>query len=195
MTERLRRLTEAELDDAQREVYRSIAGGPRASVRQLFDLKDAAGALNGPFGLMLHVPRLGAPLQELGSAIRYSTSLSDRAREIAILKVAAATESSFEWYAHERVGAAVGLTPDELEALRQSRFSSVDRIEEAVSRLCDVLLADGRLTDDEYDGLVEALGEEQMLETAVLVGYYLTLARMMAAFCVEAPAPSVVEAG
>jgi 4-carboxymuconolactone decarboxylase len=35
--------------------------------------------LTGPFGVMLHEPALGAPLQELGSAIRYASGLSAHA--------------------------------------------------------------------------------------------------------------------
>ncbi|XUR32146.1 hypothetical protein ACQY74_000173 (plasmid) [Rhizobium leguminosarum bv. trifolii] len=73
---------------------------------------------------MLHVPALGLPLQELGAAIRYGTRLSDRVREIAILCVAAETDSAFERYAHERVGRAVGLGETELNDLAASRFSA-----------------------------------------------------------------------
>ncbi|WP_239460169.1 carboxymuconolactone decarboxylase family protein [Nocardioides daejeonensis] len=43
--------------------------------------------------------------------------MTDRGREIAILMVAVATASDFEWYAHERVGLAVGLSEAELAAL------------------------------------------------------------------------------
>ena len=47
------------------------------------DLVDEDGRLEGPFNAFLLQPRLGGPLQALGAAVRYGTSLSDRAREIA----------------------------------------------------------------------------------------------------------------
>src|SRR6476620_489362 len=99
---RLRSLTKEELNDGQLALYNSIVSGPRSTGPQHFHLMDHAGALTGPFGIILHSPVLGRPLQELGAAIRYQTSRSDRIRELAILSVAADTDSSFERYAHER---------------------------------------------------------------------------------------------
>ena len=97
---RIKALTPAELNVEQQALYDSIVTGPRAQGPQLFALQDDEGRLNGPFGLMLHVPGLGSALQELGSAVRYRTAMTARIREIAILTVAAATESEFERYAH-----------------------------------------------------------------------------------------------
>ncbi len=93
------------------------------------------------FGLMLHVPGLGSALQELGSAVRYRTAMTARIREIAILTVAAATESEFERYAHERVGHAVGLSAEETTALRSGEFRSEDPTEQAAYDVCRHLLA------------------------------------------------------
>ena len=188
MTERLRRLVEADLDAEQLEIYRSITGGPRASGTQVFQLQDAAGSLNGPFGVMLHAPHVGSPLEKLGSAIRYRTSLSDREREIAILMVASATDSEFERYAHERVGRVAGLTEDELGVLRAGSYPQADQREARVGELCARLLADERITDDEFEAASAVLGNPTIIELVVLVGYYRTLAQLMDVFDVQAPA-------
>ena len=111
--------TPNELDTAQRDLYDRIAGGPRAAGRQAFPLTDPDGRLNGPFNAMLMSPDVGAAMQELGSVIRYKTTLSDRIREIAILELSVFRRSEFEWFAHVRVGAQAGLTTDELTAIRE----------------------------------------------------------------------------
>ncbi|HEY0949418.1 MAG TPA: hypothetical protein VGD85_04425, partial [Nocardioides sp.] len=49
-------------------------------------------------------PAVGDALQRLGAAVRYRTALPDRAREMAILLVAARWDSAFEREAHEAVG-------------------------------------------------------------------------------------------
>jgi 4-carboxymuconolactone decarboxylase len=185
---RLPHLTPAELTDAQRAVHDAIASGPRAAGPQHFPLVDASGALTGPFAVMVHEPALGAPLQELGSALRHATGLTDRVREIAILTVAAATGSAFERYAHTRVGRAVGLTDDELEALAAQTFTSTDPAEATAYDLCRRLL-DGRsrLTEAAYEGLVEVLGTGTLTELVVLVGYYRTLAQLLDVFDVGVP--------
>ena len=184
---RLARLAPTMLGADQRAVYDAIAGGPRASGKQLFELTDRDGALNGPFGVMVHAPAVGLQLQELGAAIRYRTSMTDRGREIAILLVAVATGSAFEWYAHERVGRAVGITDAELDAMREGRFAPEDPAELAISRLSVALLAGERLDDSTYAEIVGALGETQVIEVTTLVGYYRTLAQLMDVFDVGVP--------
>lgn len=179
MTERLRRLAPPDLTAAQAELYEAIAGGPRAQGRQFFELKDTNGGLNGPFGVMLHVPGLGMPLQDLGAAIRYRTSLSDRVREIAILIVAVETRCDFEWHAHAPIGKHAGLTDDELADLRRGVFAGSDRIEAAVVDLSQVVLTGVDPDDERYAVWRDVLGETGLLELVVLVGYYRTLADLM----------------
>lgn len=184
---RLERLTPDRLAEEQLTLYETIAGGPRAQGKH-FPLIDSEGGLTGPFGIMLHGPALGLPLQELGAAIRYRTSLSDRIREIAILCVAAETDSAFERYAHERVGRAAGLGDAELVDLAAKRFSCADPVETAAYALCRRLLA-GHLpmSDEDYGALRGILGELAIFELITLVGYYRTLAQLLHVFDVGVP--------
>ena len=189
MTERFHRLTTGMMDPAQRDLYEAIAGGPRAAGPQAFELVDENGSLNGPFGLMLQVPHLGAPLQELGAAVRYKTSLTDRCREIAILAVAVVSSSDFEWYAHERVGRTVGLSTAELESIEDGTFHIDPHRDalEAVVYSAAVALTDDSWSDAAYDAASTALTDPELLELTILVGYYRTLAQMMSVFNVGAP--------
>lgn len=185
---RLPELTPADLTEEQQALHERIASGPRAQGPQHFPLTTEDGALTGPFGVMVHEPALGAPLQELGSAVRFATGLGDRVREIAILAVAAATDSAFERYAHERVGRAVGLTDDELASLADGTFSSTDPVEDAAHAFVRRLLDDrARLTDTEYADLAGLLGTTTITELVVLVGYYRTLAQLLAVYEVDVP--------
>ncbi|MFF8652985.1 carboxymuconolactone decarboxylase family protein [Streptomyces huasconensis] len=189
--ERLPRLSETELTPEQRMLYETITSGPRSAGPQHFPLQDAAGTLNGPFGLMLHSPGIGTPLQELGAALRYRTTLDARTREVSILTVAAAMSSAYETYAHERVGRAAGLTDAELAALRDGSFTSTSPVEQAAHAVCRRLLdsADPAWEDEEYERTARALGAEHLLELTTLVGYYRTLAQLLHVFAVGAPEP------
>lgn len=187
MTDRLVRLTPGELDADQRLVYEGIAGGDRAQGVQHFPLVDADGSLNGPFGIMLHAPGISGALQELGATIRYRTSLTARVREIAILMVAQAAQSPFEWWAHERVGRAVGLTEAELAALAGEGFTSEDLVEQASADLCRHTLGGQPLDDATYAAFQSRLGTTTMIELITLVGYYRTLADLMLVFDVGVP--------
>jgi 4-carboxymuconolactone decarboxylase len=185
---RLARFRPEELDDDQRAVYDAIAGGPRAA-GSAFRLVDEDGGLEGPFNAMLLQPGLGGALQELGSAVRYRTTMTTRAREIAILTVARVWRSGFERYAHEAVAAVAGFTPYEIAGLRRGDVTAFpDPADRLVLELSTALAERGDLTDDEFSAAREALGMPVLFELTTLIGYYSTLALQLRVFRVAAPA-------
>ncbi|MEO3871760.1 carboxymuconolactone decarboxylase family protein [Nonomuraea sp. B12E4] len=156
------------------DLYEKITSGPRGTF-----MVDAAGGLTGPFNAMLLSPEVGDPLQRLGAAIRYRTSLPDRARELAILAVAAHHDSAFERAAHEPIARELGFTDDELAALRTGAPVPLrDPLEATVLEVTRALLARADLDDAEYAALPAA----QLFELTTLVGYYGTLALQLRVF-------------
>ncbi|MEZ0447539.1 carboxymuconolactone decarboxylase family protein [Cellulomonas sp. ICMP 17802] len=185
---RVPRLDPASLDEAQRAVYDAVTGGPRAQGPALFRLVDDAGALEGPFNAFLLQPGVGMALQELGAAVRYRTTFSDREREIAILVVAVHRDSAFEWYAHEAVGRHAGLTDAELQALREHDYDVLTSpSERVVARSTHQLLDSGDLDDEAFAQATDVLGLPQVFELLTLVGYYDTLALQLRVLRVAAP--------
>jgi alkylhydroperoxidase family enzyme len=181
--------TPAELDEPRRAVYDAIAGGPRATGPQAFRLTDDEGRLEGPFNAMLVSPGVGLALQELGAAVRYRTSFTDRAREIAILALAALRRSDFEWYAHERVGRRAGLSDEELSALLAgTEPSSFSHHESVLLQTTRLLAGPGDLDDEAFTAAETALGREQLAELVVLVGYYDLLALSLRTWRTPLPA-------
>ena len=185
---RIPKYAPASLDEAQRSLYDAIAGGRRAQGPQVFRIVDDEGQLEGPFNAFLLQPVLGHALQSVGSAVRYQTTLEDRAREIAILVVAAVWQCDFEVYAHEAVGRSVGLTDAELEGIRSATYDVLSEADErTLARTVHALAVRGDLDDDEYGRAVEALGPPQLFEVLTLVGYYAALALQLRVFRVAAP--------
>ena len=182
---RLAKLTPAELDDAQREIYDSITTGPRAQGPRHFDLTDSSGALNGPFNALLYSPPLGNALQALGAAVRYETELTARERELAILIVAAHWSSTFEQHAHESVGRAAGLTDADFAVLRGGAVPVLDDPRERAAAAAVLAMTRGDLSDDEWAAASAALGHATVFELSTLVGYYATLALQLRIFRVS----------
>ncbi|GAA3659825.1 carboxymuconolactone decarboxylase family protein [Nonomuraea antimicrobica] len=171
---RLRRTPPHDLDPEARALYDEITSGPRGRF-----MVDAAGGLTGPFNAMLLSPPVGHPLQELGAAVRYRSSLTDRARELAILVVAGHHDSAFERAAHEPIARDLGFTDDQLQALRDGTPPHLDDpAEAAVHAVTRALVTEGDLGDDEY----ALLGERALFELTTLVGYYATLALQLRVF-------------
>jgi 4-carboxymuconolactone decarboxylase len=168
--------------EEQRRLYEQIANGPCAA-ESAFPLVDDSGALTGPFDAMLLTPALGDALQALGSALRFSGRLAERAREIAIMLVAYHADSAFEIYAHEAVGRRSGLTDHDLEQLAAHEVpASADAVEAAVCQVARRLLTHQDLDDQTYETVRELLGDEGIFELCTLVGYYSMLAVQLKVF-------------
>lgn len=169
-------LAPTELGSDATAVYNSIAGGPRAAGPQHFQLTDSNGRLEGPFNAMVVAPAIGGPLQELGSAIRYRTLLTDRAREVAILTLAAELASDFEWYAHAPIARACGISDTDIDAIRLGNEpQGLDTTEALVLQVTRSLVRDRDVTPPLAEECHTVFGSDGFVELVVLVGYYQTL--------------------
>jgi 4-carboxymuconolactone decarboxylase len=175
------------MDPDQKRLYEAITQGPRAQGTQHFALTDDQGRLTGPFGDFLLSPSVGMALQALGSALRYETELSPRARELAILTVAARHRSTFERESHEAIARGLGFNQDELEAIRREDMTPFDGIESLVGQTALGLL-NGDLDEPTWQAAKEILGQRTVFELVSLVGYYSTLALQLHVFRVESEA-------
>lgn len=187
---RLDQLTKSELSAEQDALYEALIGGLLGGTRSAAVITDDQGHVQGPFTVMLHHPTVGHPVQELGAVLRFRGSLSDRARELVILVVAAHWRSDFEWWAHERIGRNVGLTDEEIDALRTGAPLSVsDPADQAAFDAARALVQRADLDDAEHARAHAALGAEQLVEVTAIVGYYAMLALQMRVFRIAAPEP------
>jgi len=177
------RLRPSRLDDAQRTLYAAITDGPRGGPDAPFALTAADGSLRGPFAAMLLSPAVGDAVQQLGSALRFGSTLDDRLREIAILAVARATGSVFERDAHEAVALRSGIAREELEALRLGDDTGLSARERTATKIVESLLTPGS-SDVDTDDFTAA----ELYELTTLAGYYRMLATQLHFFRLDEPA-------
>ena len=95
--------------------------------------------------------------------------------------MAARWDSGFERESHEAVGRSVGLSADELAALRDEDLSAFAGSEALAGRVV-VALLDGDLDDRLWSTAGSELGVEVIVELTTLVGYYATLALQLRVF-------------
>jgi 4-carboxymuconolactone decarboxylase len=183
---RLAVLSSDEMTPEQVGLYREILSGPRGQGPRVVLLDTGAGGLSGPFNTMLYAPEVGHALQELGAAIRFRTKLTPRVREMAILVVAQAWDSTYERDSHEPIGRDAGLTEPEIEALRSGADPGfADDQERVAYQVVRSLVGPADLDDQQYEVAVRTLGEQALVELSTLVGYYATLALQLRIFRVN----------
>lgn len=154
---------------AQRRVFDSIASGPRKDVPL-------------PFLAMLDVPHLADSIQSVGSAIRFSGSLSDEHREVAILSAAAAFGSGYEWEYHEKIARKLDMAPGWVEACRSGDTSATeDASVKGIIELCWGAVRDRRVPLDALASLTSLIGRSGASEVVAISGYYPMLALFLSA--------------
>jgi len=162
-----------EMTAEQLELHGQITGGKRGAGPQHFQLTAEGGRLEGPFNAMLLNVKVGSALQRLGEAVRFFTTLSDRAREIATLESAKFRGSAFEWYAHECIARATCLSEAELRALRDGKESVTFSDDEVmVRKVVNELLTERGLGESLLREAADVLGDALVNDIIALVGYY-----------------------
>jgi 4-carboxymuconolactone decarboxylase len=179
---RLSNLRRDELDERGQQVWDAInAGRGAAAVR-------ADGGLAGPFNAWVHAPDVGARLLDLGSALRFGTSIDRRLLELAIITVAAHWKAEFEWWAHARMAREQGVDKDIIEAIGRGGPVQPSRDDERIVHAAALqLVAEGKLAASTYQEAYSLLGDQAMVELVSLCGYYSLVSYVLNAF--EVPLP------
>ncbi len=191
MALRLTPLTPARLDAEQRALYDDVVGGRRVGAhRGVGGLTAADGSLVGPFDSYLRSPVIGARLAALGEALRFDTALPAPLRELAILVVARHTTAQYEWFAHARIAAEVGVADDVIAAIARREVPALAGDEGLVYRAATQLVSVVGLDDSTYSELLDRFDERGTFELVALVGFYGTVSTILNAFDVPIPPAS-----
>jgi alkylhydroperoxidase family enzyme len=109
-------------------------------------------------------------------------------REIAICEVAGTTRSEFEWFAHASIARGLGLSEEDLDAIRTGQVApGLEADETLARRLAHDLVTKRDLDDASYAEGVEHLGLEVLVDLVSLVGFYAMIATILATFRVPLP--------
>ena len=164
--DRFRGLHYREMSEEQRALLYNVVNSARA-------VTNTTG--NGPFNTLLRSPRVGEQSQQLGNAIRFSSGLSGRLREVATLMAGRAWTSTYEWYAHARYALDEGIDEAVVDAIAANRVPDLKAmpVEDAmVWRVADELLYTRHVTDATYDEALSVLGDRRLLSAATIAAYY-----------------------
>lgn len=166
-----------QLDAVQRTFVDRISAGPRGRVpinlRAWLHNIDFA-AVAEPFGLYVS---------------ERAASISKREKEITILVNARFWRAAFEWTAHERAGLKVGLTPEQIKAIREGRSPAFDDAGEQLTyELAYALHEERHVNDRIYQAAMAHFGHQGVSDRIGLIGLYSMIAMTLNFYDVAVPA-------
>ena len=138
---------------------------------------------NNALSTLAHHPALAKAFLRFNVHLLYSSTLPARIRELAVLRVAHRRQCGYEWEHHASMAKRLGITEDEIEAVRRGEAS--DEFERAVLTGVDELEEESQLSDETWAALGERLDDRQRMDYIFTVGCYATLAMAFNTFGVE----------
>ncbi len=137
-------------------------------------------------GTLAHHPALARAFLTLNGHLLMATTLTERQRELLVLRVAAVSRSSYEWAQHLFLARDVGLSDDEIAWIAWGADAPMwDVLDAALLRAVDELVGDGSIGTPTLELLREHLDVQQILDLIYTVGCYQSLAWMLRSLDVD----------
>jgi 4-carboxymuconolactone decarboxylase len=157
--------------------------------RAAFDeIEGSRGGVRGPFAAMMHAPELARRTANLGSFVRFESSLGHVERELAVLATSAAIDGEYEVVAHSKLGRHFGVRPEAIDIVcRNDGLDGLTENEAVVVRFARELIRTNRVSDATFAAARGLVGELGVVELAATVGYYTLLGYFMNALEVMPP--------
>jgi 4-carboxymuconolactone decarboxylase len=161
--ERLPLIADDQLDTDQRRVAESLKNGPRKGVV-------------GPFIPLLYAPNIAERIEPLGSELRFFGTLDRRVHELIVCLVAATTLNQFEWAVHVPAALSLGVSEEQIDAIRRGQTPENLADNEAVAfEFATSLMASHEVSDEIFDAATAHFGQPGVVELTAVVGYFVMM--------------------
>ena len=132
---------------------------------------------------LVNSPNAARAFTGVGQFIRYGSKLDPRLRELAILQVGWLARSPYEWSHHVKIGHDFGVTDDDIRAMideTAGKATPLDDLTRTVLLAAREMTDLGGMTDATFATLQSALGNEQVVDLTLTIGFYNAVVRVLA---------------
>ena len=146
--------------------------------REAFEwIAASRGEMIRPFAVLMQRPSLARKVAELGAEIRFSSTLQDAQRELAILATGTTLRCDFQWASHIDLALKMGVRPEAAAALKGNAPLDAFTDDEAILVAFARSLAATTMVDEAtFDAAKTLLGTSGVVELSTVIGYYALLA-------------------
>lgn len=143
------------------------------------------------FRMLANADTAFVPFVRFAGALLTQLELDEKLRELAILLTAAHTEAEYEWIQHEGISRAMGITEEQIAAVKRGDLEddSLDEHARVLLRFAADTLDDGRASDETFAAMRERYPPRQIVEVLLVIGTYQALARVMTTLEIDLDAP------
>ena len=128
-------------------------------------------------GTLAHHPKLTAAYHVFNGQVQFGTTLTQRQRELLVLRVAVVRDCEYEWAQHAVIAGDVGLSAEEIGRVPQGPDAAGwSVLDAALLRAADELVESARISDATWSALRDELEVPQVMDVIFTVGAYETLA-------------------
>lgn len=118
--------------------------------------------------------------------ILFKSTLSDRDREILILRIGWLCQSEYEWGQHVIIAKNAGLSDEDIAAVKEgATASSWSEHESLLIKAADELRKDAFVTDETWNGLAKSYSDQQMMDLVFTCGQYNLVSMALNSFGVQ----------
>ena len=152
-----------------------------AQKKAIEEFKAARSAdVSGPFVPLLRSPEVLSRARALSDYLRFRSVLPPRLSEFVILMTARQWTQNYEWNAHEPLARKGGLSADIIKAIAEGRRpAQMAEDEEILYTFCDELAKNHGVSDATYARAVGKFGEQGVIDTIGIAGYYTMIAMVL----------------
>jgi 4-carboxymuconolactone decarboxylase len=155
------------MNDLQKKYAEEIIKGPR-------------GALYGPFIPLIRSPELMDRSQRIGEYLRFKSAIGTKLSEFVIMIVARQWTQQVIWSIHEPISLRAGIKPEVIKALADGRRPvGMNEDEDILYNFCMELHTNKNISDVTYDRALKRFGEQGVIDTLGINGYYTLIAMVM----------------
>ena len=150
------------------------------------EIVGSRGSIRGPYGVLLHSPKLAARVAHTGTYVRFDCDIPDGLKEVVIITTAREIKSQYEFTGHARLAREANVSEETIRAIAQGTApQGLSGDEEILVRYTKELLQNHKISDASFNAVKDRFGVQGTVDVTGLIGHYLLVGQILAAFDVE----------
>jgi 4-carboxymuconolactone decarboxylase len=140
-------------------------------------IAQSRGVVGAPWRALLHSPELALRTMQLGSYVRFESTLDHKVVEFTALVAARELDCKHEWAAHADHAQKAGVPLATVRAVHQKKDVEHFSLEDAqILSFVREMIHTHRVSEPTFQAIYGRFGERGMVELTATVGYYAMLA-------------------